>query len=449
MTKLKLPKNAQKIIDKLQKAGFEAWAVGGSVRDLLINRPTKNWDFTTNATPLQILKVFPNGFYDNRFGTVGLTQENGEIYEITTYRTEKGYFDRRHPDKVQWGESLKEDIARRDFTINAIAFDGQKMVDPFAGQKDLKKKIIKAVGDPNQRFAEDALRLLRAIRIATQLAFIIEPITFQAIKRNSPLIQKISAERIRDELFKILSTDFLADGFYLLKNSGLLKEILPEVEQCFGIPQQSPKRHHLYDVGTHAFLSLKHCPSHDPIVRLAALLHDIGKQATFKKTKEGVITFYNHEIIGAGMVRSIGRRLRLSKRDLQRLIIFVRWHQFSVDERQTDAAIRRFIRRVGKDNLNDILAVRTGDRLGGGARETSWRLEKFKKRLLEVQEQPFSVTDLKVNGYDVMEILKISRGPLVGKVLKMLFLEVEEDEDKNKREYLLERIKKIGGENLA
>jgi len=449
MTKLKLPKNAQKIIDKLQKAGFEAWAVGGSVRDLLINRPTKNWDFTTNATPLQILKVFPNGFYDNRFGTVGLTQENGEIYEITTYRTEKGYFDRRHPDKVQWGESLKEDLARRDFTINAIAFDGQKMVDPFAGQKDLKKKIIKAVGDPNQRFAEDALRLLRAIRIATQLAFIIEPITFQAIKRNSPLIQKISAERIRDELFKILSTDFLADGFYLLKNSGLLKEILPEVEQCFGIPQQSPKRHHLYDVGTHAFLSLKHCPSHDPIVRLAALLHDIGKQATFKKTKEGVITFYNHEIIGAGMVRSIGRRLRLSKRDLQRLIIFVRWHQFSVDERQTDAAIRRFIRRVGKDNLNDILAVRTGDRLGGGARETSWRLEKFKKRLLEVQEQPFSVTDLKVNGYDVMEILKISRGPLVGKVLKMLFLEVEEDEDKNKREYLLERIKKIGGENLA
>lgn len=444
MKNLELPSAVKKTIEKLKKAGFEAWAVGGSVRDLLMRRKTKNWDFTTNATPGQILKIFPNGFYDNRFGTVGVPQENEEIYEITTYRTERGYSDRRHPDKIKWGQSLEEDLARRDFTINSLVFDGKKLVDPYGGQEDIKNKLVKAVGDPEKRFAEDGLRLLRAIRIASQLSFIIEEKTFLAIKRNASLIKKISNERIKDELLKILSSDFPADGFYLLRNAGLLEQILPEVEACFGVPQQSPKRHHLHDVGTHAFLSLKNCPSKDPIVRLATLLHDVGKPATFRKDSQGVITFYNHEVIGASIARNIGRRLRLSKNDRQRLVTLVRWHQFSVDERQTDSAIRRFIRRVGKENLADILATRVGDRLGGGARETSWRLEKFKKRLIEVQKQPFSVTDLKVSGHDVMNLLKISQGPLVGKVLNILFQEVEENKEKNKKEYLLRKIKEIG-----
>ncbi|MBL7159326.1 CCA tRNA nucleotidyltransferase [Candidatus Microgenomates bacterium] len=473
MNKLKLPLEVKKTIDKLEKAGFETWVVGGPVRDLLMNRPTKNWDFTTKATPEQILGVFPDGFYDNRFGTIGISQkqklpqtrhaefisaskipkqvrddakyisfeEKKEVFEITTYRTEQDYSDKRHPDKVKWGKSLEKDLSRRDFTINAIAFNGKELVDPYDGQKDLKKKIIKAVGDPNKRFSEDALRLLRAVRIATQLGFVIEEKTFLAIKKNVNLIKKISSERIRDELLKILSSDFPADGFYLLKNSGLLAEILPELEVCFKIPQQSPKRHHLHDVGTHCFLSLKYCPSKDPIVRLATLLHDLGKPIVFRKDKESIITFYNHEVVGASMVKKISQRLRLSKKDQDKLYTLIRWHQFSVDERQTNAAIRRFIKRVGKNNLDDILAVRTGDRLGGGARETSWRLERFKKLLVEVQKQPFSVADLKVSGHDVMKILKIKPGPKVGQILEALFKEVEEDKDKNKREYLLKKIK--------
>jgi len=440
MIKLSLSSEPKKVINKLKKAGFEAWTVGGSVRDLLMKRPTKNWDFTTNAIPTEILKLFPKGFYDNRFGTVGILQENGEIYEITTYRTEKDYSDRRHPDKIKWGKSLEKDLSRRDFTVNSIAFDGKKLVDPYDGQTDIKKKLIKSVGDPKKRFSEDALRLLRAIRIATQLSFLIEKVTFLAIKKNAHLIQKISSERIRDELLKILSSDFPADGFYILRNSGLLEQVLPEVEKCFDVPQQSPKRHHLHDVGTHCFLSLKHCPSKNPIVRLATLLHDVGKPAVFRKDKEGVITFYNHEVIGASIAKNIARRLRLSRKDREKLFTLIRWHQFSVDERQTNSAIRRFIRRVGKENLNDSLAVRVGDRLGGGARETSWRLERFKKLLIEVQKQPFSVTDLKVSGHDVMKILKIKPGPLVGKILNSLFEEVAEDKEKNKREYLLKRI---------
>lgn len=444
-----VPAPARKLMHRLRDEGFEVFAVGGCVRDLLLEKPTKDWDFTTNAKPEDILKLFPGSFYNNIFGTVGVpirgieATKTAEVYEITTYRREHGYSDRRHPDKVYWGQSIKEDLARRDFTINAIAYDGERIVDPFQGQNDIKNRLIRAVGDPERRFDEDALRLLRAIRIATELQFLIEEQTFLAIKEDAALIKRISAERIRDELVKILASDFPDDGFMLLKNSGLLQEILPELDSCFGVPQQSPKRHHIYDVGTHLVKSLKECPSKDPILRLATVLHDIGKVVTFKKTEEGVITFYNHELVGASLVYKIADRLHFSRNDRDRLVRLVRYHQFTVDERQTDSAIRRFIRNVGKENLSDILALRIGDRLGGGARETSWRLELFKKRLAEVQKQPFSLTDLKVDGYDVMNVLKISPGPVVGKVLNALFAEAESDKSKNERNYLLKRIAEI------
>lgn len=443
----KLPPEVKKVLNILTKAGFEAYAVGGSVRDMLMNRPTRDWDFTTNATPPQIMALFSDGFYDNIFGTVGVPQKNGEIYEITTFRTEWGYKDHRHPDKVLWGKTLKEDLSRRDFTINAIAWGFARgklsIIDPHRGARDIKAKLVRTVGDPQRRFTEDALRLLRAVRIATELEFLIESSTFQAISENAFLIKEISGERIRDELFKILETRYPADGFMLLRNSGLLKEIFPELEKGFGIPQTSPGRHHIYDVGTHSFLSLKNCPSKDPLVRFATLLHDVGKPVTFAKDKKDMTTFYNHEVIGASIARNIGNRLRFSKKQTGRLVTLVRWHQFSVDEKQTDSALRRFIRRVGKENLGDILDLRIGDRLGGGARETSWRLKLFIKRLEEVQRQPFTVADLKVDGHDVMEILGIGPGPMVGKVLDALFAEVIEDIKKNDREYLLKRIKEI------
>lgn len=453
--KFTLPKEIKEILKKLKRAGFKAYIVGGCVRDIILGKDTKDWDFTTDATPEEITALFPDSFYDNKFGTVGLpvkqpTTNNLQpttIFEITTFRSEFGYSDHRHPDKIIFGKTLEEDLQRRDFTINSMAYDGIKITDLYNGQKDLGEKIIKAVGDPNLRFEEDALRMMRAVRIATELQFLIEENTFNAIRQNTQLINKISSERIRDELLKILKSDYPTDGIKLLRNSGLLAVILPELEKCFLVDQKSPQRHHLYDVGTHLILSLHYCPSKNPIVRLASLFHDIGKAVTYKKDSHGVITFYNHEIISASIVRNISNRLHFSKKDREKLIRLVRWHQFTVDERQTDKAIRRFIRSVGPDYLEDILAVRIGDRLGGGARETSWRLELFKKRLIEVQKQPFTVADLKVDGYDVMKIYKVNPGPLIGAVLNMLFNDVVEGKIPNERKNLIKRIEELKKES--
>lgn len=454
-----LPQQAQKIIEKLHLAGYEAYAVGGSVRDLLMDKETKGWDFTTNATPEQILEVFPDSFYDNQFGTVGIKIYNNgkpvvidihqeaikpdDIYEVTTYRSEQGYTDNRHPDHITWGHSLKEDLSRRDFTINAIAYDGNELIDPYNGQDDLNNRLIKTVGDPHARFSEDALRIMRAVRIATVLGFFIEEQTLSAIKQHANSLLQISRERIRDEFMKILSSDYPADGILLLKNTGILHIILPELDDAFTVPQKSPKRHHIYDVGTHSVMALKYAPTKDPIVRLATLLHDIGKPATFRKDQTGLITFFNHEVVGMRIAKKIVERLRLSKKQSEKTLTLVRWHQFTVDERQTDSAVRRFIRRVGKENLDDMLALRIGDRLGGGALETSWRLELFKKRLEEVQLQPFSIKDLKVNGYDVMTVLDVKPGPIIGQTLEALFKEVEEGTLQNEREVLLGRIKNV------
>jgi len=250
-------------------------------------------------------------------------------------------------------------------------------------------------------------------------------------------------ERIRDELLRILAAQFAADAMLVLKSTGLLALILPEIDTAFATAQKSPKRHHIYDVGTHSVMALKYCPSPDPVVRLATLLHDIGKPQTFHKDETGLITFYNHEVVGTRLVRDIVRRLRLSKKQADLVITLVRWHQFSVDERQTDAALRRFIRRVGRDNLDAMLTLRIGDRLGGGAQETSWRLELYKKRLMEVQKQPFTVHDLKVNGHDVMKELSVKPGPVIGNVLDQLFEEVEEGKLVNEREALLARLSSL------
>ncbi|MBI2029656.1 CCA tRNA nucleotidyltransferase [Candidatus Gottesmanbacteria bacterium] len=448
MINLKLPDNVIKTISILKDNNFQAFLVGGSVRDLLMGKITQNWDFTTDCPPEEILKLFRNSFYDNKFGTVGIPQENKQVFEITTFRSEHGYSDSRHPDKVVWGKSLEEDLSRRDFTINAIAYDGGNITDPYHGQEDIKRKVIKTVGDPGQRFSEDALRLIRAVRIATELQFTIDNQTLLAISKNAHLIHNISNERVKDELYKILPSDHPSEGIELLKETGLLKEILPELDKNFGIEQKSPERHHIYDVGTHLVMSLKYCKSKDPTVKLATLLHDIGKADTYKKLDDGVITFYNHEIIGTKLVRNIADRLKLSKKEKDKLITLVRWHQFTVDERQTDKAIRRFIRRITKEYINDMLDLRVADRLGGGARETSWRLEEFKKRIVEVQKQPFTVADLKINGFDVMKELNIKPGPKVGEILNQLFKEVEENKIKNEREVLLERLKSINDQHL-
>lgn len=442
---VELPKSVQEILEKFDKKGYEIYIVGGAVRDILMGKMVNDWDFTTNAEPTEILKVIPDGFYDNQFGTVGLSiPEFEKPFEITTFRTEQGYSDARHPDKISWGKSLEDDLSRRDFTINSLAIDKNlKVIDYYKGQEDIKNKFIRAVGDPDTRFSEDALRMMRAVRIAAELGFLIEDKTFEAIKKNATLINKIAKERIKDELFKLLVSPNAYEGILLFRNSGLMQEILPELEKCFGVEQKSPGRHHIYDVGTHLLMALKFCKSTDVITRFATLIHDIGKPQTYRKLETGVITFYNHEMVSTKIADNIADRLRFSKKEKDKFITLVRWHQFTVDENQTDSAIRRILRNVGPENMEDMLALRVADRLGGGARETSWRLEEFKARLIEVQKEPFTVRDLKIDGRDVMGELNLPPGPKVGEILTKLFDEVVKKKIENKKEELLSRLKSL------
>lgn len=473
-----IPEEILKIYKKLQNAKFEAYFVGGCVRNMLLKKPIKDWDMTTSATPQDLLKIFPDGFYDNQFGTVGIpvilaskarpesppkTKDAGQarmtrkrIVEITTFRTEKGYSDKRRPDSVEWGKSIEEDLSRRDFTVNAIALkiildSGQArmteyvIIDPFNGQSDLKNKIIKAVGDPKQRFKEDALRLLRAVRIATEYSFTIEEKTWNEMVADAKLIKEVSGERIRIELLRILESEYAYDGIMLLKNSNLLQYALPELMEGIGVSQVRPGRHHTSDVFTHNIMSLKFCPSTDSVVKFATLLHDVGKPKVEKKDEQGLVIFYNHELVGAKIARQICERLCFSKKDRDKIVNLIRWHMFTVDEKITDAAVRRFIRRVGVENVKDMMDLRIGDRLGGGTQTAeSWRLKLFKKRVEDqLKPAPFSINDLAIDGNDIMKELNIKPGPKVGKILQKLFLEVDEDLSKNKREYLVKRIKEI------
>lgn len=444
---IRLPQYVIEFMQLFWAEDAQIYLVGGGVRDLLMGKSTKNWDFTTNIPPEQIMELFEDAFLNNAFGTVGIPIEvDGEklIFEVTPYRTEGTYQNKRHPDQISWAETLEEDLARRDLTINAIASDGSSLVDPYHGQEDISQQIIRAVGDPDTRFQEDALRLIRSVRFTAQLGFTIEPATLDAIKRNAHLINHISGERIRDELLRLIVSDHPAEGILFLRQTHLLKEILPEVDICFSVPQKSPHRHHKYDVGTHLVQSLKHCPSDDPITRLATLLHDIGKADTYAKDPDsGIITFYNHEVVGAHKTRHIAKRLRLSKKQSEKLITLVAQHQFTVSELQTDKALRRFIRKVGKDNLDDMLALRTGDRIGSGAKPSSWRFELFKKRLDEVQQEPFTVKELAISGHDVMQESSMPPGPQIGDILEQIYTEVTEDGLTNDRQTLLNRLREI------
>ncbi|MDE2026656.1 MAG: CCA tRNA nucleotidyltransferase, partial [Patescibacteria group bacterium] len=469
-----IPQPVITIYNALQKAGHQVYFVGGCVRDMLLEKSVKDWDLTTNATPEEILKVFPDGFYDNQFGTVGVPISSGfmvrsseqdtkdftanneppttnQVVEITTFRTEQNYTDSRHPGEVAWGKTIEEDLQRRDFTINAMALrftqgkSDYELVDPYHGQKDLKNKIIRAVGNPNERFKEDALRLMRAIRFATQLSFTIEEATWEAIQQDAQILPNISAERIRDEFLKILASEYPYEGVMLLKNADLLQHILPELLEGIGVDQERPGRHHVADVFTHNVMSLKHTPAISPIVRFATLIHDIGKPKVQSFDKDGFVIFYNHEIAGATLAYEICDRLRFSKKDKKKVITLIRWHMFTVDEHITDSAVRRFIRRIGIDNVKDMIDLRIGDRLGSGTQTAeSWRLKLFKERIeKELLPGPFSINDLAIDGNDIMKELNMQPGPKIGELLQKLFEEVDENLDLNTKDYLLKRVKEI------
>lgn len=455
---LTIPSEVSEIVKKFEEHKFPIYIVGGAVRDILMGKEVYDWDFTTSATPEDMLSILPDAYYTNSFGTVGISTTNESLrpFEITTFRTEHGgYTDNRRPNEVRWGKTLEEDLKRRDFTINAFALqvntksnNGNNkyevtLIDHFNGKEDLENKIIRTVGDPHERFSEDALRLIRAVRIATDIGFTIEENTLNAIKTHSSLINKISKERIHDEVLKIFSSPNPEIGIELLRETLLLEEIIPEMAKTYGVEQKSPGRHHVSDVWTHCLDSLKYVSKRnsDPIVRFATFIHDIGKPQTFKVLPSGTITFYNHEIVGAIIAKRIADRLRFSKDEKEKLWRLVRYHQFTVNETQTDSALRRFIKNVTPNLIPDMLDLRIGDRLGSGAKLTSWRLEEFKKRLIEVQKQPFSLKDIKISGTDVMNTLGIPPGKKVGIILNEVFKKVEKKELENDKEILLQYIK--------
>ncbi len=482
-----IPEALNVVMDLYIKAGFEIYLVGGGVRNLLVNKRPENCDLTTNATPEESLEVLKdlNPFYNNDFGTVSYNVNvdgTEELYEITTYRSEKEYSDFRRPDNVSWGKNLEEDIVRRDFTVNAlvVGYRSQitdhrsqwELIDLVGGLADFEKGVIKAVGDPDRRFREDALRMMRAIRFASKLGFAIDTETLVAVSKNAALLEKISKERVREEFLKILGSNYPADGLSLLISTNLINYFLPEILEGKNTAQGG---HHEWSVLEHSIQSLKNCPSPNPLVRFVALIHDIGKPRSqrfkcrkcgkmfrdlpddfhtcancgYKQPTRGMITFYGHEVIGARMAKEIAERLRFSRKEIEKIETLVRWHMFNYQPSMTDSAIRRLIRKVGKENIADLVLLRISDRKGSGSKTTSWRFLELQKRIGEQLFEPMEINDMAVNGKDVMEVLKVAPGPIIGKVLKELFEEVLEDTSKNQREYLLKRVLEIGENNMS
>ncbi len=445
---MKLPSEIKSILNKLDKKDFEAYAVGGCVRDLLLEQKPKDWDVTTKAKPEQIQKIFPDSFYQNKFGTVTVKTKSKEPalkkVEITTFRTEQKYTDKRHPDKISFTTDLKDDLGRRDFTINALALDKKgKIIDLFDGQKDLKKKIIRAVGQPNDRFNEDALRMLRAIRLAVELNFKIEPKTFAAIQKNTGWMQAMAKERIRDELIRMTMSVHPDQAIELLRETKLLKYIIPELEKGVGVGQN---RHHIYTIYQHSVLSLKFAAQrkYSLEVRLAALFHDIAKPQT--KVGEGPeSTFYNHDQLGAKFSINILQRLKFPKKTIEKVALLIRNHMFvyGVDE-VTEAGVRRLLRRVGLKNIKDLINLRVTDRLGSGCpKAVPYKLRHLEYLIEKVSQDPISVKMLKINGHDLMKILKIEASPKIGLILNALLAEVLEEPKLNKKEKLSKRAEEL------
>ena len=464
---LEVPREIKQVSETLKKAGFEAYLVGGCVRDLLISREPKDWDFTTIATPEEIQGLFTETFYENTFGTVGVVTESEDpklkVVEVTPYRVESGYSNARHPDEVSFSKNLADDLKRRDFTINAIAYDPQtgEIVDLHGGKEDLARRIIATVGDPQERFAEDALRMLRAIRLSAELDFAIDTNTITGIAANAPQLAKISKERIRDELVRILMSPRPMQAIYVAQKLNLLTYMLPDVESGIGIDQNQA---HSFDVFEHLMRSLQCAADKEwPLeVRLAALLHDVGKPSTrvWSEDKKDW-TFYGHEIVGAKMAKNILRDLKFPNETVARVTSLIRWHMFFSDpDTVTLSAVRRIIANVGKDHIKELLDLRICDRVGTGRpKEQPFRLRKYMAMVDEALRDPISVGMLKIDGAKVMELGQ-KPGPRIGWILHALLEEVLDDPKKNTTEYLENRasdmikmsddeLRKIGEEGKA
>jgi poly(A) polymerase/tRNA nucleotidyltransferase (CCA-adding enzyme) len=446
-----IPKEVMMVLGVLQGASFEAFLVGGCVRDLIMGVKPKDFDITTNATPEEIIALFPKTFYENTYGTVGVvtcgednlpvcSDETVKIVEVTPYRLETTYSDNRHPDQVLWSKNIEDDLKRRDFTCNAIAYNPVtgEIIDPFEGRVDIVNKLIRAVGNPDLRFNEDALRLMRGVRFMSQLDFDIHSVTRESIERNGYLLKNISCERVKDEFTKLVMTDYPMRGIILMKELDILKYVVPELEKGIGVMQNQA---HSFDVWEHNLRTLQHSadkkwPLH---VRLSAVFHDIAKPETRRYSKEkGDYTFYGHDVVGGRVTREIMERLKFPKELTEKVSMFVRWHMFFSDTEQiTISAVRRLITNVGKDNIWDLVNLRICDRIGTGRpKEEPYRLRMYESMIEEALQDPISLKMLKTDGKRIMDVTQETAGPKIGFVLHALFDEVLEDPLKNTEVYL-------------
>ncbi|WP_442960414.1 CCA tRNA nucleotidyltransferase [Pseudobutyrivibrio ruminis] len=437
---MNLPADVSKIINILESNGHEAYAVGGCVRDCILGKIPHDWDITTSALPEQVKALFERTFDTGiEHGTVTVLL-HGEGYEVTTYRVDGKYEDGRHPKEVTFTASLEEDLKRRDFTINAMAYnDTRGLVDLFGGEQDLQNGIIKAVGNPTERFTEDALRMLRALRFSAQLGFEIEPATYDAIKTLAPTLDRISAERIQVELVKLITSDH-PERMRNVYETGLTDVFFPEFNAMMECKQNN--MHHMYTVGEHAIVTMQNCPA-DKVLRLTMLLHDVAKPVCKTTDDEGVDHFKMHPMKGAEMAKAILRRLKFDNDTTDAVCNLVKNH----DDRPeiNPRNVRRLIIRVGKDNFENLLAVKRADTYGQSLQNREEKfayidsLEEMYHQILE-QEDCLSIKDLKINGKDLIG-MGVPQGQKIGQILKTVFDEVVDQPDLNDREYLLNRVK--------
>lgn len=431
---LRIPPDVSDVLVRLHDAGHEAYVVGGCVRDAIRGVEPEDWDVATDAKPERIQELFRRSLYTNRFGTVVVRSPDREV-EVTTYRVEADYSDARRPDSVEFTDSLLADLARRDFTMNAMAWDGQQggsLVDPHGGRADLEGRILRAVGDPAERFREDALRMLRAVRFAAVLGLSIEPATAAAIRENAALAAGLSGERLNQELTKMLLADRPSTGFRLMSELGLVAVVCPELEDCRKVPQDKAIAQ---DVFEHSLLSLDAVERPDLVLRLAALLHDVGKPETMADGH-----FHQHEFVGEHLARRILRRWKFPKDTVALVAHLIRHHMFWYQEVWTSSAVRRFIRNVGLEEIPLLFELRRADNIGSGSR--GGRMYALDQLWLRVQEEiaranAFSPRDMAVDGNDLMRELGIPQGPEVGRIIRELFERVTDDPESNTRESLL------------
>ncbi len=446
-----IPKEVSHVTKTLREASYEAYLVGGCVRDMIAGIKPKDWDVTTNAHPEQIQALFPETFYENDYGTVGVVSETNDetlkVVEVTPYRTEGAYTDKRHPDTVSFHAKLEDDLRRRDFTINAIAYDDSighpkgHIIDPFDGLKDIKDKVIRTVGNPHDRFHEDALRILRAVRLATSLGFTINIDTQEAIQKTAPNLKEIAKERIRDDFSKMIMSDNPMIGVVMCEKLGLLEYIAPDLMRGIGVEQNGA---HIYTVWEHNLRALQHSadrgwPLH---VRLATLFHDVSKPETRRWSDEkNDWTFYGHDVVGGRVSEKALERLKYPKKIVDVVSTLVRYHMFFSDiEKITLSAVRRIVRNVGPENVWDLMKVRACDRIGmGRPKEAPYRLRKYQSMIEEAMRAPVSVGMLKIDGAKIMEVTHETPGPKLGYILHALLEEVIDSPDDNNEVFLVKR----------